>query len=95
MIHIPLLPGSEPINVRPYHYPYFHKVEIEKIVKEMRDSCIIRPSISPYSSPALLVRKKDVPSKMCVDYKALNHITVKDKYLIPVIDELLDELGSA
>ena len=82
--------GSSPIYERPYRYHFYQKTEIEKIVHELLEVGSIRMSYSPFFSPVLLVRKRDGSWTMCIDYRSLNKASVKDKYPIPIVDELLD-----
>jgi hypothetical protein len=93
--HIPLKEGAKPYNVRPYRMSHSQKNSVELLVKEMLKNSEIRTSTSPYSSPVILVRKKDKSWRLCVDFRGLNDMTVKNKFPIPVIEDLLDELQGA
>lgn len=93
--NIPLLPNAKPVTKKPYRYSPQQKNEIEKQVTQMLQQGIIQSNVSPFASPVLLVKKKDGTWRFCVDYRGLNEITVKNKYPMPVVEELLDELADA
>ena len=84
--------GTQPSSERPYRYPYYQKSEIEKIIHELLEVGFIKTSKSHFFSLVLLVRKADGSWCMCIDCRSLNKATIKDRYLIPMVDKLLDEL---
>jgi hypothetical protein len=92
---ITLKEGTELVNVWPYRYAHYQKNEIEKQVQDMFTSGLVRPSTSPISSPVLLVKKKDGNWRFYTDYRALNAATVKDRFPIPTVEDMLDELYGA
>ena len=92
---IPLTDETQTIKIRPYRYPAMQKNELEKLIEEMLASGVIRDSFSSFASPVVLVKKKDGTWRLCVDYRQLNKLTVKDKFPIPLVEELLDELAKA
>jgi hypothetical protein len=92
---IELQPGTAPISKRPYHMPPKELAELKTQLQELLDKGYIRPSSSPWGCPALFVKKKDGSLRMCVDYRPLNAVTIKNKYLLPRIDVLFDQLACA
>jgi hypothetical protein len=82
------------INCWPYRYSPQQKDEIERQVAKMLQSGLVVPSISPFASPILIVKKKDDNWRFCVDYRKLNALSIKNKFPMPVIDEFLDVAGA-
>jgi hypothetical protein len=92
---IELQPRTAPISKRPYRMPPAELAELKKQLQELLDKGFIRPSTSPWGCPALFVKKKDESLRMCVDYRPLNAVTIKNKYPLPRIDVLFDQLVGA
>jgi hypothetical protein len=85
---IELEKGAKLVITTPYRHPKKFKDEIEKTIKELLEMGHIRPSSSPFASSVVLVKKKDGTMRMCINYRALNKQTIKNKYPIPRIDDL-------
>jgi hypothetical protein len=87
--------SDAPIAYHPYRLSYQEKLKVREIVGDLLDKNIIRESDSEYASPVILVKKKDGSDRMCVDFRALNRITVKDRYPLPLIEDHIDRLGGS
>jgi hypothetical protein len=82
-----------PISRRPYKMTPKEFAELKIQLNELLDKGYIRPSLSPWGCPTLFVKKKDQFLRLCVDYRPLNVVTIKNKYLLPCIDILFDQLA--
>ena len=88
--------GNAPPNRQhPRRMPFSVREEVAKQLKKMQEMEVIQPSKSPWSSPVVLVRKKDGSHRFCIDYRKLNSVTKADSYPLPCIDDLLDQLGKS
>jgi hypothetical protein len=92
---IELQPGTASISKRPYRMPPNELAELKTQLQDLLDKGFIRPSASPWGCPALFVKKKDNSLRLCVDYRPLNAVTIKNKYPLPHVDILFDQLARA
>jgi hypothetical protein len=92
---IELLPGTTPISKRAYRMDVKDLIELKKQIEELLEKGFIRPSSSPWGSPVLFVNKKAGSRRMCVDYRSLNEVTIKNKYPLPRIEDLFDQMRGA
>lgn len=92
---IDLIPGTATISKRPYRMSVDQLEELKKQLKELLDKRFIRVSSSPWGSPVIFVDKKDGTQRMCVDYRSLNDVTIKNKYPLPRIEDLFDQMRGA
>ena len=92
---IELLPGVAPISKTPYRMAPLELQELKIQLQELLEQGFVQPSTSPWGAPILFVKKKDGTLQMCVDYRELNQVTVKNKYPLPHIEELFDQLRGA
>lgn len=92
---IEIIRGSEPVSKRPYKMSLPEAIELKEQLRQLLEQGFIRPSNSPWGALVLFQKKKDGSLRLCIDYRGLNQVTVKNKYPIPRIDELLDRLHGA
>jgi hypothetical protein len=92
---IELKPGTSPIYKTPYMMATLELAELKEHIKELLEKGFIRPSSSPWGAPVIFVPNKDGTQRLCMDYHALNEVTIKNKYLLPRIDDLIDQLHGA
>src|SRR5262249_24839305 len=93
--NIELLPGTNLISITPYRMAPIELKELKVQLQDLLDKGFIRPSSSPWGAPVLFVKKKDGSLRLCIDYRQLNRVTVKNKYPLPRIDDMFDQLQGA
>ena len=92
---IDLIPGATLVSKVPYRLAPTEMKELKKQLDDLIEKGYIRPSSSPWGAPVLFVKKKDGSMRLCIDYRGINHMTVKNKYPLPRIDDLFDQLRGA
>ena len=93
--HIDLVPGAAPIAKSPYRLAPSEMQELSNQLQELLNKGFIRPSYSQWGAPILFVKKKDGTFRMCIDYRELNKLMIKNRYPLPRIDDLFDQLQGA
>ena len=92
---IDIVPGTDPISMPPCRMAPAELKELDEQLKELLDKDFIRPSTSPWGAPVLFVKKKDGSFRLYIDYRQLNNVAIKNKYPLPRIDDLFDQLQGA
>ncbi|GKD69399.1 hypothetical protein Tco_1323489 [Tanacetum coccineum] len=87
---IDLIPGAAPVARAPYRLASSKMKELSKQLQELSEKGFIRPSLSPWGAPVLFMKKKDGSFRMCIDYRELNKLTIKNRYPLPRINDLFD-----
>ena len=88
-------PGTRPISIPPYRMAPAELKELKEQLQDLISKGFIRPSVYPWGAPVLFVKKKDGSMRICIDYRQLNKVTIRNKYPIPRIDDLFDQLQGA
>ena len=91
--NIDLIPGTRPVSMTPYRMSPAELAELKKQLEDLLDKKFIRSSVPPWGALVLLVKKKDGSMRLCMDYRQLNKVTIKNKYPLSRIDDLMDQLG--
>ena len=94
-VAIDVVPGASPASIAPYRMAPVELKELKLQLQELLEKRFIRPSVSPWGAPVLVVKKKDGTLRLCIDYRQLNKLTIKNKYPLPRIDDLFDQLKGA
>lgn len=92
---IELEPGTKPPTQAPYRMALVELAELRKQLEELLEAGYIQPSKAPYGAPVLFQKRQDGSMRMCVDYRALNKVTIKNKYPVPLVEDLFDRLSKA